>query len=338
MSHEHYLPEPSNSSTVPLFIPIDKPYTPSGNGVVSTRTAHHVGFNGYEFRKLNAFPELQNTASELVKRAWPNGLIDPYRNRQGSESEEPVFGTEALKCAPENWIMRRPVSHFGDLRTGWKARYPPRNLLNAKFKKGPREVYRWVPTATYQEPPVPIIEGTTSCGSMKKFALQHSDIRHTLNVLDLLKTTFMGMGNREGIQDRWLQRRVTVPCREVIRKYRDELTTFVERNNGSPLQPLTLKQCLKHDHNNESKVRRIMLERGISSSSRAKTKLFNDLFEEAENTPGALDQFNYMVEKDLKRFSRELEQFKEQQKQFDIERGFTTTRSVCEEFLEQICS
>lgn len=271
-----------------------------------------------------------------MKRAWPKGLIDPYRNPQGSA--EPVFGTEALKCAPENWVVRRPVSHFGH-RTDWKARYPPRNVLNAKFKKGPREVYRWVPTATYQEPPVPVIEGTAACESMKKFAQQNSDMRHTLNVLDMLKTIFADMGNREGIQDRWLQRRVTVPSREVIQKYRDEITTFVERNNGNPSQPLTVKQCFKRDQNNQAKVTRIMQEREISSSdSRAKTKLFSDLFEEAENTPGALDQFNYMVEKDLERYSRELEQFKEHQKQFDIERGFPTTSSVCEAFLEQLSS
>lgn len=57
----------SDAIVVPLVVEMDKPYTPSGKGVVSHRTAHHVGHNGYEFCKLNAFPELRNSSSELVR-------------------------------------------------------------------------------------------------------------------------------------------------------------------------------------------------------------------------------------------------------------------------------
>lgn len=79
----------------PLVVPMDREYSPSGNGVVSNRTAHHVGFNGYGFRKLGAFPELRNSSSQLVRRAWPPGLIEPYGS--GSGGGDPVYGSESIR-------------------------------------------------------------------------------------------------------------------------------------------------------------------------------------------------------------------------------------------------
>lgn len=58
----------SEDCEIPLVVPLGLGYSPSGNGVVSTRTAQHVGFNGIEFRGLNACPELRTPRSPLSDR------------------------------------------------------------------------------------------------------------------------------------------------------------------------------------------------------------------------------------------------------------------------------
>lgn len=80
-------------------MPVDKVFAPSGNGVISQRTADHVGFNGFSFRKVIGFPELRNKSSPLIQRAWPKPLLRPYGL---SETGELVYGVDSLKCAPEN--------------------------------------------------------------------------------------------------------------------------------------------------------------------------------------------------------------------------------------------
>lgn len=118
----------------PLVVPLDKPFAASGPGVVAQRTAKKVGFNGFEFRGSAGYPELNDSSSRLVKQAWPPALL---RYLTTLPSGEPVYGAESSKCATENWVIRRPVSHFGD-KQGRKARYPPRNVLNAMYDEGPR--------------------------------------------------------------------------------------------------------------------------------------------------------------------------------------------------------
>lgn len=48
---------PIYTSDALLIVPLDHRYTTSGNGVVSTRTAEHVGYNGLAFRGKAANPE-----------------------------------------------------------------------------------------------------------------------------------------------------------------------------------------------------------------------------------------------------------------------------------------
>ena len=48
------------------------------------------------------------------------------------------------------------------------------------------------------------------------------------------------------------------------------------------------------------------------------------MFEEAEKTPGAVDHFYHIVEKDQERYARELKDFRKVQKQFDKEHGFAS--------------
>lgn len=98
-------------------------------------------------------------------------------------------------------MVRNQVGSFYDRDTGWKARYPPRNLLNSKFLNGPRDKQSWVSTATYYEPPFPIIKGTAACSAMRNFAIQHTDLTESINVLDVLKAIFEDMGNRQDACD-----------------------------------------------------------------------------------------------------------------------------------------
>lgn len=50
----------------PLTVPLDKPFSSSGHGVVSQRTANHVGFNGFTFRRANGYPELKAAQQTLL--------------------------------------------------------------------------------------------------------------------------------------------------------------------------------------------------------------------------------------------------------------------------------
>ena len=98
----------------PLVVKKNTKFAAHGPGVVSKRTAEHVGFNGLQFRGKQAFPELSCDDSNIVAAAWPKGLLC---------AGQPGFECESLRCAPENWIARRPVSHFA--RGGQIiARYP----------------------------------------------------------------------------------------------------------------------------------------------------------------------------------------------------------------------
>lgn len=284
--------------STPLVVPLDTPYSPSGSGYVSTRTAEHVGYNGIQFRGLAACPEMRDTSKPLVRRAWPRGLLERHVDR--AASDEPVIGAESVKCAPLNWVVRRPVRHFCHSDVDWKARYPPRNLLNARYRKGPREAEPWVPTATYEEPPFPILESTAACSAMKKLASDHSDIAQTLHVLDVLNAVYTEMGDRDGVSDPWRQRRVTMPSLRTISRYREEMRVHVERESGHPSAPKTLRQVFKADEKIQADDAQILRNHSVSGAAARtlKTKTLTKLFQEAEGTPGALDRFYPLVEKD----------------------------------------
>lgn len=303
----------------PLVVPVDKGFTTGGQGVVSQRTTKHVGFNGIEFRTAKGYPELKNHSSRLVRQAWPTGLSGAY---SVSDSGEPVYGVESMKSAPENWVIRRPLRHFGSSESDWKARYPPKNLLNAKFGNGPREEHVWVPTKTYDEPPFPILEGKAACDAMKNIAQEHMDINQSVNVLDMLRAVFVSMGDRDGIADRWLQRRVTIPSREAVESYRNRMQLFVERGRGEPSAPKTVRQIFKKDEDVGKEVTQLLLSRGqVPSDKTLRSKVYAQLFEDATNKPGGLDRFLHLVEKDHERYSRELKWFKEKRREFDRRNG-----------------
>ena len=173
---------------VPLTVPVDQSFSVGGNCVVSQNTAKRVGYNGFEFRKHNGNPELRQSASRLVRQAWPPGLLEPFESN--SESDEPVYGIESVKCAPENWVLRKPVGHYRTLDRDCKARYLPRNFLNARFGNGPRTEQPWIPTQTYVEPPFLIFENSAAKSSMQKVAETYQDLSKPVNVLDLLRSVF----------------------------------------------------------------------------------------------------------------------------------------------------
>lgn len=306
---------------VPLVVPMNHPYSSSGSGVVSTRTAEHVDFNGLSFRPLRACPELKDTSKDYIRQAWPRGLAELQDGELNLSCDEPVAGSESLKCAPLNWIVRRPVRSFCSSDRDWKARYPPRNLLNAKFRKGPRDRYLWVPTETYFEPPFPIREGTAACRAMKTLALQFSDISESLNLLDALKAVFHGMGDRDSVSDKWLQRKVTQPSNEAISHYRRELAVYREREKGYPVAPKTMRQVFKSDPKVREQAARIVSSRSLSVAEQRKemTKTVSEIFDNAVKTPGALDRYYCEVEKDKDRFATELREFRKHQELFDTE-------------------
>lgn len=70
-------------SAAPLVVPLDKPYSDSGNGVVSHRTAVHVYYNGLAFRGLRACPELVGRSSLIVQEAWPPGMLNECSENSG---------------------------------------------------------------------------------------------------------------------------------------------------------------------------------------------------------------------------------------------------------------
>lgn len=197
------------------------------------------------------------------------------------------------------------------------------NMLNAKFRQGPRESDPWVPTATYDEPPFPIIEGTAACSAMRNLAAEHTNIGEQLHVLTVLRAVFKEMGDRESVSDPWLQHRATVPSRAVIERYNNEMQLYSERESGYPRAPMSLRQAFKKDAKVQGDISRMMKDKDVSASvaKKLKTIMLGKLFEETERTPGGLDRFYRVIEKDQERYSRELSAFKRKQKEFDRERG-----------------
>lgn len=137
-----------------LTVPLDRRFSSSGNGLVSQRSAEHVLFNGFEFLISNGYPELKGNSTELVQRAWPAGLLRPDNME---ESGDPVYGVESVKCAPETWVLRRPLRHFGNDRFG-------RPELEGR---GTRDTGNWTPTKTYKEPSFPVLEGKAASHAMR---------------------------------------------------------------------------------------------------------------------------------------------------------------------------
>lgn len=327
---------PFAEAAAPLVVPMDRSYAPSGPGVVSHRNMEHVGYNGIEFRKLNACPELSNDSEPLVMQAWPVGLLGKDRYHLSGGSEELVSGFESMKCAPENWVLRRPVARFNLDGQPPRARYPPRNMLNAKYKKPPRNPIalepdqRWIPTTTYSEPPFPLLPRTSAFSALGELQESHASLSETINVLDILRCVYKAMGDRQNVGDPWLQRRVTIPSASSVDKYRNEISVYKRRESGHPSAPITVRQAFKNDPVVAEKVASMRLEESTKDSTsasresdaKARTRLTSKLFEEATLRPGGLEKYRRLVERDLERYAGELKVFKEvTQVKFDEENG-----------------
>ena len=109
------------------MVALSQKYNDSGPCVVSHRNIHHIGYNGIEFRKDAAYPELSRMNDPKVRQAWPRGILVSGQYDANECERERMYGSESVKCSPENWVVRRPVSHFNS-GENTQARYPPKNI------------------------------------------------------------------------------------------------------------------------------------------------------------------------------------------------------------------
>lgn len=203
-------------------------------------------------------------------------------------------------------------------------------MLNAKFASGPRGEETWTPTATYSESPFPVIEGTSACDATKMFNEQNADIKRSVHLLDLLRATFSHMGDRDGLTDPWLQRRVTLPSRHALDKYKNSLQEYIQRYSNEPSAPMSVRQAFKKDPAVIEQVAQIMRDQGPGPRD-LKNKLINKLFNEAEKKPGGLDRFLHLVEKDLERFAKVTKEFENELQIFDRDHGLLPAHEIEED-------
>ena len=152
--------------------------------------------------------------------------------------------------------------------------------------------------------------------AMKDLSLKFTDISKPVHVLELFRAVFERMGNRDGVSDPWLQRRVTAPSMSCITRYREGLQLFKEREAGSPTPPKTIRQIFKEDEKIREKVDLIRSAQDAAHRE-SKAVINSRLFNEADRTPGGLDRFLILVEADVERYGREMESFKRIQEAFD---------------------
>lgn len=158
---------------------------------------------------------------------------------------------------------------------------------------------------------------------MRNLAAEYQDISQSLHFLDVLRAVYREMGDREGVSDRWLQRRATIPTTTALERYRNKFKMYVEREKGHPKAAKTLRQVYKEDEKTLGEVSQAMGNHSLSraAAKRTQNQLLSSSFEEAEKIPGALDRFYHGVEEDQERYAREFKEFKTKQAQFDLEHG-----------------
>ena len=325
----------SSARNPPLIVSLRNPFSEGGRGVVSQRTARKVGFNGLYFRGQQAFPELSGYSSRIVRQAWPPGLLD------GSLSA-PTKEMEQNKCAPENWIARRPVGQFGNEQMGFKARYPPRNFLNALRSVGPRYEKFGIPTRTYDEPPFPVIPDTAAyTGSLAlSQAPQLQDQSFSLCSLVPLSFSLYMIGDRLGLSDPWGQKRATIVSYESHQRYVKRKSMRVSQTRQGTVLPRTVEYFFRNDRVvkwrfetvlerelNTCEERDIGLEDRNTDSpggiehiqfhleQRAKLqrkretekRVWSQLFEEQRHSPEGLREFVELAMRDEARYERDLQ-------------------------------
>ena len=234
----------------PLSVPMDKKFYPGGNGVVPFKTATDIGYMGIKFSRQKACAEIGSYKYELVREAWPRDYYSRFGNWEGP----PISGAE-MKCAPVNWVVRAPNSHFTDDNGYAIPRYPPRSFQNALYKRGPRDERDWIPTATYEESPFRSGEETSAKAALTNLMSKVASSNRTPNMLDVLREVYADMGDRDPSDcDRWLQRKVTIPPLHAFVKCEEDMRLYNAREDGRPRQPITVKEAFKSSAATKQKV------------------------------------------------------------------------------------
>lgn len=68
-----------------------------------------IGYSGVSLSQQKSCAEIGNYEYYVVREAWPRVFFHRYGNGKGVE----ICGCER-KCAPVNWIVRKPKLHFTD--------------------------------------------------------------------------------------------------------------------------------------------------------------------------------------------------------------------------------
>lgn len=158
---------------------------------------------------------------------------------------------------------------------------------------------------------------------MKSLAAEHQDISQSLHFLHALKAVYKDMGDRECVSNPWLQRRATTPSRRAVEQYRNDLSIYVHREKDRPKAPKTLRQIFREDEKVLEEVSRVLARHNLHGQAERSLRIqtLTGLFNDAEKTPGAFDRFQYLLEQDEERYSRELKEFKKKQDEFDKKHG-----------------
>ena len=295
----------STDEDLPFSVPLDQAFAAHGPGLVSKRTAQHVGFNGFTFRKKMSFPELEDRSYDLTKEAWPPGML---------HIGEPGYESESLRCAPENWILRRPVRYHG------KARYPPMNMQNALFLHGPRakfvsvgsdESVHWIHTATYSEPPFPIDKRPSASAAMRTLAMEHDEISKNVHLLHVLRAVYDEMGNRKDVSDKWLQNLATRPDPAALAKFKELLKILQKRDGVRPRPVPTLLQAFKDDPSVQAEVE-AETEQQFDGQKRTREEFISNLFHTkmSRESPETL----LLLQEDMASYNAALKQFSNEQR------------------------
>lgn len=279
------------------------------------RTAIHVGHNALSFRGLMSNPELNKYNTRLVQEAWSPGLVGESQNKGRmnlSRSNGPQLKhvSEDSRCAPDNWVAIRPVQHFARSEGHYRARYPPRNLKNAASREGPRSAAAWVHTPIYDEPPFPIIPGTSAYEATKHLDSRGFGLGMYISTLDVLSYVYLGMGDRVGVADPWCQKRACQASPSSVSRYRDWLRLSKRREEGRPQAPKTVFQLFRNDGVVKERIACILREKSeCYQAGDTGQKVLSRLYEEVQFEPGGLSRFKSMAEQDSRRYADEMRNF-----------------------------
>lgn len=211
--------------------------------------------------------------------------------------------------------------HFVNRAGIYTERYPPVMLLNAKYKRTPRELKGFLITPTYSEPPVPLKKGTSAHVGLKYLYGMCDAVGCIVTTLDTLKYVFCEISSREGVRpavgryDRCFQRTATLPTGEDVKEYSKNIALFQNREKGRPSSARAVREAF-YEHPDLLK----QLETLTFKKCSERTEYLHTLFKKAELTMGALGPFEHIAADDIVRYSRELRHYKiVVQRKYDID-------------------